>query len=132
MKIAVISDDGKTISQHFGMASLYVVYTVENGKVVNKETRPKMGHQHFAAGEAHSHKEGEKHGYDADAQSKHGMMAQPLSDCQVLLAGGMGWGAFDSMKSFNVEPIITEVSDIEQAVKLYIEGKLVNRMEKLH
>jgi predicted Fe-Mo cluster-binding NifX family protein len=131
MKIAVISNDEKTISQHFGMAPLYVVFTVEDGKITGKETRPKMGHQHFAEGEGHQH-HGGQHGHDADAHAKHGMMAQPLSDCQVLIAGGMGWGAFNSMKTFNIEPIITEVPDIEQAVKLYIEGKLVNRMEKLH
>jgi predicted DNA-binding protein (UPF0251 family)/predicted Fe-Mo cluster-binding NifX family protein len=131
MKIAVISNDEKTISQHFGMAPLYVVFTVEDGKITGKETRPKMGHQHFAEGEGHQH-HGGQHGHDADAHAKHGMMAQPLSDCQVLIAGGMGWGAYNSMKTFNIEPIITEISDIEQAVKLYVEGKLVNRMEKLH
>ena len=36
MKIAVISEDGATISQHFGMAPLYVVATVEKGKVGSK------------------------------------------------------------------------------------------------
>jgi predicted Fe-Mo cluster-binding NifX family protein len=32
MKIAAISEDGATVSQHFGRAPLYVVVTVENGK----------------------------------------------------------------------------------------------------
>jgi len=131
MKIAVISDDGKTISQHFGRASLYVVHTIEDGKVVQKENRSKMGHQHFAANESHE-QHGEKHGYDADAQSKHGMMAQPLYDCQVLISGGMGWGAYDSMKSYKIEPIITDVENIDDAVNQYIQGKLPNLMEKLH
>jgi hypothetical protein len=30
--IAVISDDGRTVSQHFGRARYYVVLTVENGQ----------------------------------------------------------------------------------------------------
>jgi predicted Fe-Mo cluster-binding NifX family protein len=30
MKIAIVSDDGMTISQHFGRATYYVVVSVEN------------------------------------------------------------------------------------------------------
>lgn len=132
MKIAVISDNGITLSQHFGMAPLYVVATVEKGKVTGKETRNKMGHQHFGTGQHPEHKPGEKHGFDADAQDKHAQMAQNIDDCQVLLAGGMGWGAYESMKSRGLEVVITDIKDIEQAVKIYIEGKLPNLMEKLH
>jgi len=39
MKIAVISDDGKTISRHFGRAPYYLVLTVEDGKIVAREQR---------------------------------------------------------------------------------------------
>ena len=132
MKIAVISEDGATISQHFGRAPLYVVATVENGNVIKKETRNKMGHQHFASNSHSEPAQGERHGYDADSQSKHDQMAQSIDDCQVLLAGGMGWGAYDSLKSRGIEIIITDVSDIDEAVKTYLEGKLPNLMEKLH
>lgn len=132
MKIAVITDDGKTISQHFGRAALYAVITVEDGKVVKKETRSKMGHQHFAGDENHEHLPGQSHGFDADSQSKHATMAQPISDCQVLIAGGMGMGAFQSIKSYNIEPIITDVRSVDEAVKLYVEGKLPNLLGKLH
>jgi predicted Fe-Mo cluster-binding NifX family protein len=132
MKIAVISEDGVTISQHFGRAPLYVVATVENGKVVNKETRNKAGHGNFAGNQHHEPAPGERHGYDAGSQSKHAQMAQSIDDCQALLAGGMGWGAYDSMKSRGIETIITDVQNIDEAVKLYIEGKLPNLMERLH
>ena len=48
MKIAVITDNGKTISRHFGRAPHYVVVTVENGKVIAREMREKVGHQDFS------------------------------------------------------------------------------------
>jgi len=132
MKIAVISEDGITISQHFGRAPLYVVFTIEEGRVVNKEVRDKTGHHTFAA---HQHPETapeERHGYDAGAQTRHASMADTISDCQVLLAGGMGWGAYESMKSYNIETMVTDVENIDEAVKLYLEGKLLNLMERLH
>jgi predicted Fe-Mo cluster-binding NifX family protein len=131
MKIAVISEDGNTISQHFGRAPLYVVVTVEDGKIVNKETRNKTGHHTFAAHRPDS-APGEKHGYGAGSEVRHASMAETISDCQVLIAGGMGWGAYESLKSLNIEALVTDVENIEEAVKLYLEGKLVNLMERLH
>lgn len=131
MKIAAISEDGITISQHFGRAPYYVVLSVEENNVVGRETRPKAGHHTFAATERPV-APGERHGYDASSQTKHASMAQSIADCQVLLAGGMGWGAYESLKSRNIEPIVTDVGGIEEAVKLYLEGKLHNLMERLH
>ena len=49
MKIAAVSDEGVTISQHFGRAPFYVVVTVEAGQVFASEKRYKVGHVHFAA-----------------------------------------------------------------------------------
>jgi len=131
MKIAAISDDGVNISQHFGRAPLYVVLSVEDGKVVGRETRPKSGHHTFAAAE-HPMAPGERHGYDADSQSKHASMAETIADCQVLLAGGMGWGAYESLKSYNIEPIVTNIENIDEAVQLYLAGRLHNLMDRLH
>lgn len=132
MKIAAITEDGATISQHFGRAPLYVVAIVENGEIINKETRDKTGHHTFAAHQHHETAPGERHGYDTGAQSRHASMAETIADCQVLLAGGMGWGAYESMKSRNIETIVTDVGDIDEGIKLYIEGRLPNLMERLH
>lgn len=130
MKIAVVSDDGTTISQHFGRAMFYVVSTVEGGKVVSKEKRPKAGHHTFGPHEQHP--VGEHHGSDAASQAKHRTMADTIADCQVLLAGGMGRGAYESLKSYNIQPVVTDVEKIDQAVQLYADGKLPNLMERVH
>ena len=60
-------------------------------------------------------------------------MAEAMSDCKTLLAGGMGWGAFESLKTLGIETIITDVDNIEEAVKLYLHSNLPNLAEqKLH
>jgi len=131
MKIAVITEDGTTISQHFGRAPLYAVVTVEDGKIVSQETRNKSGHHTFAAHRPDLGPD-EKHGYGAGSEVRHASMAETISDCQVLIAGGMGWGAYESFKSLNIEAVVTDVASIDEAVKLYLEGKLPNLMERLH
>mgnify|MGYP005857607387 CR=1 FL=1 len=132
MKIAVVTEDEKTISQHFGMAPLYMVFTVEDGKTTGKEKRAKMGHGHFAGQHGAHGGQGGPHGFDAASQNRHAGMAEAIKDCQVLITGGMGMGAYYSLKSFNIEPVITDVRDIEEAVKTYLEGKLQNLTNKLH
>ncbi|MFC1984956.1 NifB/NifX family molybdenum-iron cluster-binding protein [Chloroflexota bacterium] len=132
MKIAAITEDGATVSQHFGRAPYYLVVTVEDGKVVSKEKRDKAGHHTFAVGQHPDTAPGERHGYDAGAQSRHATMAETIADCQVLFAGGMGWGAYEGLKSYNIEPVVTDIENIDEAIKLYLEGKLPNLMERLH
>lgn len=132
MKIAVVSDDGFNISEHFGRAPYYVVLTVENGVIVDKDKRPKTGHHTFAGHEHPKLAVGERHGFDAGSQSRHASMAETISDCQVLLAGGMGWGAYEALKKYNIEPIVTDVNNVYQAVFKYMKGKLPNLMERLH
>jgi predicted Fe-Mo cluster-binding NifX family protein len=135
MKIAAVSDDGKTISQHFGRATQYVVVIAEGEKILSKEVRQKAGHKDFSAGEQHQgHECGchEVHGQQAGAGDRHEAMASAVKDVTVLLTGGMGWGAYESLKSYNIQPVVTDVADIDQAIKLYLAGKLPNLMERLH
>ncbi len=131
MKIAAISEDGNTISQHFGRAPLYVVVTVEDGQIVGKETRDKTGHHTFA-GQHQDPAPGARHGYGAGAQARHASMMESIADCQVLIAGGMGWGAYENLKSRNIEGVVTDITDIDEAVTLYLTGQLPNLMERLH
>ena len=132
MKIAVISDDGTTVSQHFGRAPYYVIATAEDGEVTDKETREKAGHQSFVSQHHDDTAPGERHGFGAGAQSRHAAMAENIADCQVLIVGGMGWGAYENMTSRGIETIVTDIKNIDEAVRLYLEGKLLNLQQRLH
>ena len=132
MRIAAVSDDGTHISEHFGRAPYYVVLTVEDGQIASTETRPKAGHHTFAAQEHPTLAPGERHGYDAGSQAKHQSMAETITDCQALIAGGMGWGAFESLEGYGIEPVITDVRDIREAALRYSQGSLPNLRDRLH
>ena len=132
MKIAVVSEDGFAISQHFGRAPYFVVLTIEGGQITGKETRAKAGHHNFVADVSPAPAPDERHGYEAGADVRHASMAEAIQDCQVLIAGGMGWGAYEAMQSYGIETIVTDIKSIYEAVLLYLKGKLPNLTERLH
>ncbi len=135
MKIAAVSDDSVTISQHFGRAPFYVVVTVEEGRVIGREVREKMGHAHFAGEHHHGHEHGPDprgHGFDAAAQSRHARMIAAIADCDVLLARGMGAGAYESIRQAGIRPVLTDIARIDDAVQAYLKGRLEDHPERLH
>ncbi|MGE5602202.1 MAG: NifB/NifX family molybdenum-iron cluster-binding protein [Nitrososphaerales archaeon] len=52
-------------------------------------------------------------------------MLAPISDCQVLISRGMGYEACDSLRGAGIQAIITDVRDIDEAVRQYLRGELV-------
>ena len=135
MKIACITDDGETISQHFGRARYYAVLTVEDGQIVDRQIVDKMGHTHFSGQESeedHGAHGVAVHGQDAASHEKHVSMAEAIRGCEALLCQGMGYGAYQSMEQVGIRPIVTDIRDIDEAVKAYITGRIVDHTEKLH
>jgi predicted Fe-Mo cluster-binding NifX family protein len=130
--VAAITDDGNTISQHFGRAQYYLVVTVENGQIVKRELRNKLGHAHFANQPHPVEQPGQPHGMDAISHNKHLQMAEAIADCEALLCRGMGIGAYESMKARNIRPVVTDIAVIDEAVMAYVEGSIVDQIERLH
>jgi predicted Fe-Mo cluster-binding NifX family protein len=132
MKIALITDDGQTISQHFGRAPYYLVVTIEEGKEVQRELRDKLGHNHFANQEHGEHPSNERHGFDPASQNRHVSMAQAIADCDAIISGGMGAGAYESMRQLNIRPVVTDLRQIDDAIQAYVSGSLQDRTDLLH
>lgn len=70
---------------------------VENGLKTSRELREKMGHQHFAQKESTHEHHGGPHGFDPASQSRHASIISAIEDCDVVICGGMGQGAHQSI-----------------------------------
>jgi predicted Fe-Mo cluster-binding NifX family protein len=135
MKIAFVTDDGRTISSHFGRASYYLVVTVEDGKETKREMLDKIGHRNFVVQgnqHGHHHTQHEGSGLDASSRSRHTRMLAVIEDCEALIGGGMGTGAYLSMRAANITPFITDYEQINDALQAYLDGTLIDHREKLH
>ena len=138
MKIAIACVDEQTISPHFGRAETYLVYSVDNGMVVNREVLAKQGHRQLFSEETgqHSHtgygqgRQGS--GFGRKAKCKHEQMMENIKDCDVLLARGMGRGAYQDLLDQGIRPIITDIEDVESALQAVLTDTIIDHTEKLH
>jgi predicted Fe-Mo cluster-binding NifX family protein len=127
MKIAVAGDDRINVAEHFGGSSLIIVATVEGGEVVKKKERTKLGHDEFAKGEHYPQTDEKgRHGFGPDAETRHEMMLDTLKDCEVLIVNRIGTGAYDYFTNAGIKVTATDVRNIDDAISLYIQGKLTH------
>ena len=118
-KIAVPTDDGQTLSQHFGQAANFKVITLRNDQVFSTELRPKASHRH---GE-HNHAGGVHPGQ---------AMVDSIADCQVLICGGMGSPAFNKAQSAGIQVILTRIQSIDAAIQAFQAGALEHDGQLIH
>lgn len=76
MKIAAVTNDGKSISAHFGRAHNYLVMTIENGQIAAQEMRDKSachhGHDHGHEHHDHDDHDDHEHGHHGHEHGHHG------------------------------------------------------------
>jgi len=110
MKIAVGTDDGKTVRKgHFGGSRYFVVIEILNAEVVGREMRD------------NSHVEGQK------TKKRHGQadaIIHLLEDCSLFMGRNFGKGSVDEISSRGVDCISTHIEEIDDAVCSYFDGRL--------
>ncbi len=118
MKIAIASDDKKTISAHFGRTAGFVVFEIENKEKKTQEYRPNTftGHSRGL--------EGADHGVD-----RHGPILEALKDCDIVISHGMGRRIYDDLTQAGIQAVVTDQTLVENALALYLEGRLVDHPE---
>ena len=116
MKIAVASDDGKTIASHFGRTRGFILVDILDKKIVSEDYIPNdfTGHARGMEGHDHSH-------------DRHGPILHALKDCSVVISHGMGRRIYIDLQEAGKQVFITPETDAMRAIELYIQGELEDR-----
>ncbi len=115
MKIAVTSQNRKTITEHAGMCRKFWVYEVQNQTVAGKNLLELEKEQSLHE-MAH-----------ADRAATH-----PLDGVAILIAGSAGRGLRDRMAQRGVQVLVTTTTDPDQAVADWLAGRLALSTEPPH
>lgn len=117
-KVAVATENGKVIAPHFGVAPLFVVYTVRKGKVVDEEFR--VNRRDFTRSVE-----------DTQANCWE-LLEELLPDVRVVICRGMGENAYVGMLRRDVLPITTDEEQAQEALMAYIKGELKDNPDRVH
>lgn len=121
-KIAIATDDFKTVTAHVGRCEGFLVFEVDNGEIKSREKRENNFTNHGRGRGGHGH--GHGHGHGAEHRNGHQRLAEGLSDCTHLICKGMGWRLVEDLTRENITPIITSEEDAETAAIKLEKGEL--------
>jgi len=104
-RIAVCSQNRKTVTEHAGKCRKFWVYEINKGQVVGKTLLELPLEQSF-----HSTPAGQAH---------------PLDDVDVLITAGVGSGLTQRLTQRGIQCVVTTETNPEQAVAEYLAGSVV-------
>lgn len=112
MKIAVTSQNRKSITEHAGRCRKFWIFMIEENSIVDRKLLELAKEQSFHESSPHE--------------------LHPLDDIDVLIAGDMGQGLVNRLGRKGITALITKESDPEQAILRYLNGSLDNQLPNPH
>jgi len=112
MKIAVTSQNRKSVTEHAGRCRKFWVFEIEHGKVLDKRLLELSKEQSLHESSPHE--------------------AHPLDDVDVLIVGGMGPGLMARLARKGIKGVVIKEADPEQAVSRFLEGSLASVEPQQH
>lgn len=122
-KIAVASDDQQSIAHHFGRTKGFMVYTVENNKITDKQ---------YVKNTFTGHVRGHHHDHDHNHQQPHSHQGilEALKEAEVVISRGMGRRLLDDFERVGKTVFVTVTETTDDAVNQYIDGILKHDPDK--
>jgi predicted Fe-Mo cluster-binding NifX family protein len=102
-RIAIGTADGVSVCGHLARSASFLVYDIEGGAVLARQERKRATEQ----------------------CGNHRTFTEMLEGCSAVLCGGIGQGAYDSLMSAGIRPLILKSEcTVEQALADYFAGTL--------
>jgi predicted Fe-Mo cluster-binding NifX family protein len=124
-KIAVATNDLNRVTGHIGRCKAFMVFEIDDNKILNKELRENIFTNHGRGNQHHQH-----HG-EGEGRHSHEHLINGLKDCKYLISSGGGWRVVEDLKQHNIITLFANVEFIDDAVNKFIIGELKNDIELL-
>ena len=115
MRVAIPSDNQHTLGRHVGRCAGFVVVELHDGAELRRVYRPNT-FTHHALGE-HDHDHGPGH---------HSGILQALSDCEMLVSGGMGRRLHEDLNQAGIRACLTDCETVNDVVAASLADELVD------
>ena len=122
MKIGIPTNDGTSISEHFGRSAAFLIFETENGQIKSRELK--------SNGEKHSHAQGacDHHSTEIKPHNHAGILAA-LEGCELVICAGMGRRAAEALQGCGTQIVVVAPASADETVAAYLAGKLTTQKE---
>jgi predicted Fe-Mo cluster-binding NifX family protein len=117
MRIAVPTNDGTSISEHFGRSAAFLIFETENGQIKSRRLKSNAGKHSHARGE-HKDPSSGIHSHDDTG------ILTTLEGCETVICAGMGHRAAEALKGRGMQIVFAAPGLAEETVAAYLGGKL--------
>ncbi len=130
MKIAIASNNQKTVAYHLGRARGFVVVDIEDGEVKSRTYRP-VSEDETTAGARMRHGacggHGPGHGGHGHGQGAgHGTaVVATIHDCDAVVARGAGHGMVRNLAQASKRLYLTELTSVDEVITAFLRGDLL-------
>ena len=124
-KIAFATNDQISVTGHLGRCRSFMVFTVNENKIVEKEARENSFTHHRMHQPEHNH----EHHHREGGGHSHAGLVEGLKDCSYLISKGGGWRVVEDLKHNNIITIFTDIELIDDAVNEFVKGELENNSD---
>ena len=108
--IAVATTDGVSLCEHLAKSAAYVVFEVEDGRIVARAIRTR----------------------ELGPCGNHKSFVEMLDGCDAVICGGIGQGAFDALSAHGIKVVVAAGSyGIDDAAGQYLAGTLGTTGERV-
>lgn len=118
MKIAIATDDFLTVTGHIGRCNGFILYQIEESKIINREQIDNIFTNHRQGGMNQHHHSENEHVHN------HSHLLEGLKGCSHLICTAAGWRVVEDLKQNNIEIIFTNEIDADTVAQKFIDGKL--------
>jgi len=121
MKIAIASDDGKSISAQFEKTTGFIMVVVDKNRSVCQK-------EFIASSSIIPPRISISQNRNSALESKD-IIASSLDNCDVVISRGIGFNAYTDLVNSEIEVYLTRENVAEQAVDLYLREELDHNPE---
>jgi len=121
VKIAIPSDDGKSISPHFGRCHYFVIYEIECNRINSRGVRENLCCPHRAnmCPKTVSVQTSEF------IQKIRNEVISEICNCHILMGRYLNQRVIDNLNNHDIKAILVDEKDADVAIEKYLLGTLV-------
>jgi len=127
MKIAIPTNDRKSIAKRTGRAAEFAIYTIDSGKIIAVDYKKNThSHDDHDRNEGHHHGENENHSHNEHnhehGEHNHDELLTLLIDIDILFVRAVGKYMRKTLQNGNINYQLVKIDTISEIIENYLNA----------